>query len=83
LRNPEPLNNKRGFFIYKIMTLEEKIDKILAILEKRFKEDNYELFLKYYEADKTINKTKLSNILNISRQQIYNYIKKYDSTTKN
>jgi hypothetical protein len=43
----------------------------------------YDLFLKYYEADKSIDKTKLSNILNVSRQQIYNYIKKYDSTTKN
>ena len=51
-------------------------------LSKDQGKSNYEKLISIYKNDENINKTELANMLGISRQQVYNYIKKYE-TIKN
>lgn len=64
----------------KIKANSNEVKGIKSILKKSEDKNEYEKFVSIYEQNKKISKTKIADILGVSRQTIYNYIKEYDST---
>jgi len=53
--------------------------KIKKTIRQNEKTNDYDTFVAIYEKDKNVNRSKLANILNVSRQTIQNYIKHYEN----
>ena len=66
----------------KIKTTSTERQSIKSTLNDNKGKSDYDKFLAIYKQDKHISKTELAEILNKSRQSIYNYIKKYEKNTK-
>jgi hypothetical protein len=58
----------------KVNSIESK--DIKTVLSKNEGKSNYDKFISIYSQDENINKSKLADILGVSRTQIYSYIKK-------
>lgn len=63
----------------KIKADSQEANDIKKVVFKNSEKSEYDKFLAVYEKDNKISKTKLANILNVSRQTIYNYIKEYEN----
>ena len=66
----------------KIKTTSTERQSIKSTLDDNKGKSDYEKFSAIYKQDKEINRTELAEILNKSRQSIYNYIKKFDKNDK-
>jgi len=51
---------------------------IKDVIKSNSDKSQYKQFVAVYESNKDINKTKLADVLNVSRKTLYNYIKKYE-----
>lgn len=65
----------------KIKVNSMETSKIKKTIRQNDKSNDYDLFLAIYEKDKNVNRSKLANILNVSRRTIQNYIKHYENKT--
>jgi len=74
----EKLSNYFVAMSKKIKSNSIESSNIKKVIEKSEGKNNYDKFVKVYEIDKKLSKSKIADTLGLSRQQVYNYIKTYE-----
>ena len=74
----EKLSNYFISMSKKIKSNSIESNNIKKIINKNEDKSSYEKFTSIYSLNKEISKSKLAETLGISRQQVYNYVKKYE-----